>query len=208
LCWITLGWLAAAQRVGAGDEGREKLLPVRRFTRLIAWATALFVSILGIAQPVYANWVYRQGLIAQSAGNNERALACFSRVTQVDADHYDAWRQAGLTAVQLGRVGLGIGALRRAHAIMADYGGLNGELGAVLAMACRFTEAEPLLVRATQLYPRDATNFAKLALVRSSLRRFEAARAALEQAKRLQPAGELEKLVRYAEEEIQRAQSR
>ena len=153
----------------------------------------MFLLVLGIVRPVASDWFQRQGMIAASR-DPARALDCFLWSTSTDPDRVEGWRQLALTAFRLGRLPLALQAMQAAHDLAPDYANLNGELGSLLAMQGRYTEAAVLLTRATQLYPRDATNFAKLARILLALNRTPQARAALDVALQLDPENPLVKL--------------
>jgi tetratricopeptide (TPR) repeat protein len=188
LFWLMIGWLAVA--AGRGDEP-EEVISLRLVARLAAGVVAALVLAFGVARPAYANWVFRQGAVAQAAGDELRAFRCFQQVVELEPSRVEAWRRAGLAAFKLGKLDAAVTAFRSAHRLMPDYADLNGELGSLLAMKESYEEAARLLTQATQLYPRDAKSFAKLALVRLSLKEPEAARRAFEQARRLDPKNEV-----------------
>ena len=185
LFWLMTGWLLSASR--AGDKAAEKAIFVHPVARLAAGAAGAVVLVVGVAQPAMANWLFREGLVARSAGDERHALDYFRRVVQMDPDRMEAWRQAGLAAHRLGNLDAAVAAFRRAHQLMPDYADLNGELGSLLAMKEDYAGAARLLTRATELFPRDPAHYVKLALVRQSLKEPEAARRAFEEAKRLDP---------------------
>jgi len=198
LFWLMVAWLAAA----AGAESLAgRFVSLRPVVRLMAGALAALVLAFGVAGPTYANWMFRQGSVAQAAGNERRAFDCFMSVVETDPARVEAWRRAGLAAFKLGKLDAAVLAYRSGHRLMPDYADLNGELGSLLAMKGDYAEAARLLTRATELYPRDAKNFAKLALVRLSLKEPDAARRAFEGAKRLDPNNEL---VRFVEKNFGR----
>ena len=186
LFWLMTGWLMSASRA-SGSNAAERAVSANPVARLAAGAAGALVLAVGVAQPARANWLFREGAVARTAGDERRALGCFLRVVQTDPDRMEAWRQAGLAAHNLGDLNLAVAAFRRAHELMPDYADLNGELGSLLAMKGDYAGAAPLLTRATELFPRDPANFVKLALVRLSLKEPEAARRAFEEAKRLDP---------------------
>jgi O-antigen ligase len=188
LFWLMVGWLAAAARWG-GEE--EEVVLLRPLARIAAGVVAAWVLAFGVTRPAYANWMFRQGAVAQAAGDERRAFRCFQQVVEAEPSRVEAWRRAGLAAFKLGKLDAAVMAFRSAHRLTPDYADLNGELGSLLAMKENFEEAARLLARATQLYPRDAKSFAKLALVRLSLKQPEAARRAFEQARRLDPKNEV-----------------
>ena len=201
LFWLMVAWLAAA--AGAAGVGGlvEISILLRPVARLMAGVLAALVLVFGVARPAYANWVFRQGSVALAAGNERRALDCFMSVVETDPARVEAWRRAGLAAFKLGKLDAAVLAFRSGHRLMPDYADLNGELGSLLAMKGDYAEAARLLTRATELHPRDAKNFAKLALVRLSLKEPDAARRAFEEAKRLDPNNEL---VRFVEKNFSR----
>jgi tetratricopeptide (TPR) repeat protein len=188
LFWLMIGWLAAAAR---REDEEGNVFSLRPIARLTAGVVAALVLAFGVARPAYANWIFRQGAVAQAAGDERRAFRCFQRVAELEPVRVEAWRRAGLAAFKLGKLDAAIAVFRSAHRLMPDYADLNGELGSLLAMKESFEEAAQLLTRATQLYPCDAKNFAKLALVRLSLKEPEAACRAFEQAKQLDPNNEV-----------------
>jgi len=187
LFWLMTGWLMSASRAGSSDAAAARAVSAHPVERLVAGAAGALVLAFGVAQPACANWLFREGSVARTAGDERRALGCFMRVVQSEPDRMEAWRQAGLAAHHLGDLNLAVAAFRRAHELMPDYADLNGELGSLLAMKGDYAAAAPLLTRATELFPRDPANFVKLALVRLSLKEPEAARRAFEEAKRLDP---------------------
>ena len=195
LFWLMTGWLAGA--AGAADAGgfAGAVIVLRPAVRLAAGVVAVLVLALGVARPAYANWFFRQGSVAQAAGDERSAFRCFARVVEADPARVEAWRRAGLAAFKLGKLDAAVAAFRSGHRLMPDYADLNGELGSLLAMKGDYAEAARLLKRATELYPRDAKNFAKLALARLSLKEPEAARRAFEEAKRLDSSNELVRFV-------------
>lgn len=205
LFWLMIGWLTAAAVATDADGIAERGFPLRPVVRLVAGVVAALVLAFGVVKPAYANWMFRQGSVAQASGDERRALGCFLRVVKVDPARMEAWRRAGLAAFKLGRLDAAVTAFRSGHRLMPDYADLNGELGSLLAMKGDYVEAARLLTRATELYPRDAKNFAKLALVRLSLKEPEAARRAFEEAKRLDPTSEL---VRFVEKNFSKQQAR
>jgi tetratricopeptide (TPR) repeat protein len=192
LFWLMIGWLAAAAR---RDGAEGKAVPLRPLARLAAGVVGALVLAFGVAKPAYANWLFRQGTVAQAAGDERRAFRSFQRVTEIEPARVEAWRRTGLAAFKLGKLDAAVTAFRSAHRLMPDYADLNGELGSLLAMKGSYAEAVGFLERATELYPRDAKNFAKLALARLSLKEPEEARRAFEEAKRLDPANELVRFV-------------
>lgn len=198
LFWLMVAWLAAA----AGAEGLAgRSVSLRPVVRLMAGALAALVLAFGVAGPAYANWMFRQGSVAQAAGNERRAFDCFMSVVETDPARVEAWRRAGLAAFKLGKLDAAVLAYRSGHRLMPDYADLNGELGSLLAMKGDYAAAARLFARATELYPHDAKSFAKLALVRLSLKEPEAARRAFDEAKRLDPNNEL---VRFVEKNFGR----
>ncbi|MBI5819617.1 MAG: O-antigen ligase family protein [Verrucomicrobia bacterium] len=196
LFWLMIAWLVGAAGAGGFAEAGVSLQPA---ARLIAGVLAALVLAFGVAKPTYANWLFREGSVAQAAGDERGAFQSFLRVVETDPDRVEAWRRAGLAAFKLGKLDAAVAAFRSGHRLMPDYADLNGELGSLLAMKGDFPEAARLLTRAAELYPRDAKNFAKLALVRLSLKETEAARQAFEEAKRLEPNNEL---VRWVEKKL------
>ncbi|MCX6907408.1 MAG: O-antigen ligase family protein [Verrucomicrobia bacterium] len=201
LFWLMIGWLAAAAAAADADGLTDKVFPLRPVARLVAGVMAALVLAFGVAKPAYANWLFRQGVVAQAADDERRAFDCFLRVAQAEPARVEAWRRAGLAAFKLGKLDAAVTAFRGGHRLMPDYADLNGELGSLLAMKGDYVEAAKLLTRAAELYPRDAKNFAKLALVRLSLKEPEAARCAFREAKRLDPNNQL---VRFVEKNFSR----
>ena len=201
LFWLMIGWLAAASAAADAGGLTDKVFPLRPVARLVAGVVAALVLAFGVAKPAYANWIFRQGAVAQAAGDERRAFECFLRVVEVEPARVEAWRRVGLAAFKLEKLDAAVAAFRSAHRLMPDYADLNGELGSLLAMKGDYAEAAKLLTRATELYPRDAKNFAKLALARLSLKEPEAARRAFEEAKRLDPNNQL---VRFVEKNFNR----
>jgi O-antigen ligase len=199
LFWLMTGWLLCASRAGSDNTTAERTFAWHPAARLAAGAAGLLVLAVGVIQEARANWFFREGAVARTAGDERRALDCFTRVVHMDPERMEAWRQAGLAAHRLGDLDAAVAAFRRAHALMPDYADLNGELGALLAMKRDFAGAAQLLTRATRLFPRDPANFVKLALVRLSLNEPEAARRAFEEAKQLDPNHEL---VRWADKKF------
>ncbi|MBI5687382.1 MAG: O-antigen ligase family protein [Verrucomicrobia bacterium] len=202
LFWLMIGWLAAATK---NDDAAEKTIPLHPVARLAAALVAALVLAFGVAKPAYANWLFRQGSVALAAGDERQAFHCFQRVVEMDPARVEAWRRAGLAAFKLNKLDAAVMAFRSGHRLMPDYADLNGELGSLLAMKGDYVEAARLLARSTELYPRDAKNFAKLALVRLSLKEPEAARRAFEEAKRLDANSEL---VRFVEKNFSKQQER
>ncbi len=196
LFWLMVAWLAGAAAMGDSGETNISLQPA---ARLMAGVLAALVLAFGVAKPVYANWLFREGTVAQAAGNERQAFQCFLRVVETDPARAEAWRRAGLAAFKLGKLDAAVAAFRSGHRLMPDYADLNGELGSLLAIKGDFAEAARLFTRATELYPRDAKNFAKLALARLSLKETELARQAFDEAKRLEPNNEL---VRFVEKKL------
>ncbi len=194
LLWIGLGCLGAAAGAARMDETSVFTCELRRFTRLMAAVMAMLVLVLGVARPVAGDCLFRRGIIA-AVRDPARALDSFLWATRIDPDRIEGWRQLGLTAFRMGMQPLALRAMVMAHELAPDYANLNGELGSLLAMQGRHAEAAALLSRATQLYPRDATNFAKLAKALLALNRVPQARAALETALRLDPENPVTKLV-------------
>jgi O-antigen ligase len=194
LLWIGLGWLAAALAAGGG-KAAESMHELRRFTCLAAWAVALFILILGVCRPLACDWFLRQGLLAQARGNLSHALDAFSWAGRMDTDRIEAWRHLGLVANATGQRPLAIAAFGIAYELAPNYGNLSGELASLLAMNGNYAEAAVLFQRATRLYPKDASNFAKLAKVLLALKQREQARAALATAQRLEPASPLVRAV-------------
>lgn len=202
LSWVGLGFLGAAAGLARAGAAAEFIYELRRFTRLLAGAMAMFLLALGVARPAAADWFQRQGALA-TASDPQRALHCFLRATSIDRDRIESWRQLGLTAFRLGRQSLALEAMRMAYELAPNYANLSGEIGSLLAMQGRHAEAVVMLARATQLYPRDATSFAKLAKVLLDLNRPQQARDALETALRLDPENPVAKIA--AKEMAERA---
>ena len=192
LFWLITAWLVGAAGVGGFEGTGVSLQPA---ARLMAGVLAALVLAFGVAKPAYANWLFREGSVAQAAGNERQAFHCFLRVVEIDPARVEVWRRAGLAAFKLGKLDAAVAAFRSGHRLMPDYADLNGELGSLQAIKGDFAEAARLFTRATELYPRDAKNFAKLALARLSLKEPEAARRAFDEAKRLEPNHELVRLV-------------
>lgn len=198
LFWLMVGWIAAAAKP---ESSAKKTFSLPPMARLATGVVAALLLAFGVAKPAYANWTFRQGAVAQAAGDERRAFDCFLRVTALNPARVEAWRRVGLAAFKLEKLDAAVTAFRAAHRLMPDYADLNGELGSLLAIKGEHAEAAKLFARATELYPRDAKNFVKLALARLSLKEPEAARRAFEEAKRLEPNNPL---VRFVEKNFNR----
>jgi O-antigen ligase len=198
LFWIGLGWLGAAMGMARVEQRAPTEYRLRPFARLVAWPVLLFIFVFGVGRPIVSDWCFRQGILALHEGQAardeelvEEAEDDLALVTRIDPDRVEAWRQLGMVAETLHHRELAVAAFRMAHKLAPDYANLNGELATLLALNGQYDEAATLLTRATRIQPRNATNYAWLGYVRLRLGQPGAARTALKEAFRLEPANQL-----------------
>jgi Flp pilus assembly protein TadD len=106
------------------------------------------------------------GKIHQRLGDQEAAFAWFTKAHEIKPDQPDVAREAGIAALDIGRVDEALAMCRAAVACLPDDPGLVCNLALAHCLAGQDSEAERCALEAVERDPRDTVSDTVLAFVR------------------------------------------
>ncbi|HEY3130425.1 MAG TPA: tetratricopeptide repeat protein [Acidobacteriota bacterium] len=139
--------------------------------------------------PKSARKAFEEGLKFKSNREPERALASFGRSIDLFPEYFQALAERGHLLVAQGRIEDALLDFKRALQVDRRYGPALRGLGICEFQQKKFTQAIQDLESATAAEPDSAPTYLFLGIADFTLDRREAARTALQQALRLDPAG-------------------
>jgi len=163
------------------------LLPPAGLLIVVLWLGLLLTR--GRAREGYplASREFDLGMDAGRAGDNEGALAAFSRAIELEPDDADAWYNKGVALAKLRRTEEARSAYDRAIELRPEYADAWYNKGVALAKLATTEEALNAFERAIELKPEDAEMWSAKGGALGKLERMEQALAACERAIELKP---------------------
>jgi tetratricopeptide (TPR) repeat protein len=182
--------------MGRCDEARQELQrsreldvldPTERDRRDAAAVETELARTCGSAIRLRARTLLGEARSALADSDEERALAIYDEVVELDPGHPDAWRERGWALRSLRRFGEAEAAFRRQLELSPEDPFAWNDLGALLLSQARWAEAEAALRRGLKLAPDLVRLRENLAEVLLDLGRPQEAVTALERAVAQQP---------------------
>jgi Tfp pilus assembly protein PilF len=116
-----------------------------------------------------------------------QAERLFWQVIQADASHSEAWRELGLTCLEMGKLADAEAALRQATSLAPGNAAAHNDLGIALAQQKKLDQAEQSFREALRLAPQMPAGHSNLGLVLMRQTRLDEAIASLQRATELAP---------------------
>ena len=198
--YLAVGWLwylgTLVPVIGLVQVGGQAMADRYTYVPLIG----LFIIVAWGAYEITANWRHKK--ILRSTGAAAMILACllaswgqagywrnsetlFTHAIDMNPNNYMAYHHLGMDLANKGRLNLAIAMFKKTLAIAPAYPPAYNNLAIAYAREGKFIEAVPLFKKAIQLNPYDASFYRNLALAYRREGKELAAKAVIDQVKRL-----------------------
>jgi len=195
LFWLLLGLLAGADSPRLAVPGQTVIRStlVRLLASVACLGLGCWVLVVGVANPLRADWLDRKARIAEGYGDSQIAIQCASQALRLEPFRLSTqYLLAGALSKLPSAEGhqAAIEECLRIEEMAPDYADVTFNLGQLYLADGRAPKALPYLRHAVQIDPYDAGRRMALAAALRGTGKTEEARQQLEQALQLQPANQ------------------